>query len=217
MDPGFSPIRIRTLKPGSGYVHFSLCLSLSFFNKVKGFKWMFFVYVSEEPDQKGKCWEYQIWFTIFFFFLYLQFLGRFFMYPDPDFQDRIWIFWPILIRTQEKSLIQIRTKGPWSETLNKRCHHSPVEQCWPPPGPGSGTVFPALVSLKHNNICKCNTQKVLKTIKSKSVMWILIHYSCIRIQKFAPILTRFRIRIRAVSHGYMINFISTIYYLKTIF
>ena len=118
---------------------------------------MFFVYVSEEPDQKGKGWEYQIWYTIFFFFLYLQFLGRFFMYPDPDFQDRIWIFWPILIRTQEKSLIQIRTKGPWSETLNKRCHHSPVEQCWPPPGPGSGTVFPALVSLKHNNICKCNT------------------------------------------------------------
>ena len=147
--------------------------------------------------------------------MYLQFLGRFFMYPDPDFQDRIWIFWPILIRTQEKSLIQIRTKGPWSETLNKRCHHSPVEQCWPPPGPGSGTVFPALVSLKHNSIC--NTQKVLKTIKSKAVMWILIHDSCIRIQKFAPILTRFRIRIRAVSHGYMINFISTIYYLKTIF
>ena len=49
--------------------------------------------------------------NIFFFFLYFFFL-------DPGVPDRIQIFWPIRIRTEEKSLIRIRTKGPGSETLH---------------------------------------------------------------------------------------------------
>ena len=44
-------------------------------------------------------------------------LGVIFMDSDPDFPYRIRIFWPIRIRTQEKSLNQIRTKEPGSETL----------------------------------------------------------------------------------------------------
>ena len=34
--------------------------------------------------------------------LYLQFSGVFFMDPDPDFPDRVWIFWSIRVWTQEK-------------------------------------------------------------------------------------------------------------------
>ena len=64
---------------------------------------MFIAKALEEPDKKESV---ESVFTVF---------GRFFR--DPDFPDRIRIFWPIRIRNREKSLIRIRTKGPGSETL----------------------------------------------------------------------------------------------------
>ena len=69
-----------------------------------------------DPDSGKKKSDPDPEYVTHFFYLYLQFLAVFFMDPDPEFPDRIRIFWPI--RTQEKSLIRIRTKGPASETLH---------------------------------------------------------------------------------------------------
>ena len=54
-----------------------------------------------------------IWEEIFFLYLLYYFISFFSM--DPDFPDPDKGFFPI--RTQEKSPIRIRTKGPRSETL----------------------------------------------------------------------------------------------------
>ena len=65
---------------------------------------MFFDQVLEEPDKKDSV-EIAKYDTVYKnVFLYLQFLGVFFMDPDPD--------------SGKKSLIRIRTKGPGSETLD---------------------------------------------------------------------------------------------------
>ena len=50
-----------------------------------------------------------VWELFFLMTNYLNVLIR--IQTDPD-------FWPIRIRTEEKSLIRIRTKGPGSETLH---------------------------------------------------------------------------------------------------
>ena len=69
-----------------------------------------------DPDSGKKKSDPDPEYVTHFFYLYLQFLAVFFMDPDPEFPDRIRIFWPI--RTPEKTLIRIRTKGPASETLH---------------------------------------------------------------------------------------------------